>query len=124
MVHRSEHSNAAPLFAVAALIYTANCALGAAVAARLVDTSRFRWVHHALYVGTCATVAVSLSAAWWATPKRSTRRAVLALLPAVVPLAGISRVPTHSARHPLVALSAAPFIAAGLVSSHRSSDGS
>lgn len=119
MVRRRKTTNAAPLFAAAALSYAANCALGAAVAAKLVDTSRFRWLHHALYITTCATVAAATSAFWWGDPQRPSRRAALALLPAAVPLAAIAYVPTRSRRHPLVALATAPFIVASLIRSRR-----
>ncbi|WP_426185628.1 hypothetical protein [Microbacterium sp. TWP3-1-2b2] len=110
-----ERANASPLFQAAALSYAANCALGVTVALRLVDTSGFRWLHHALYITTCAAVAAALSSRWWRGPHHATRRATSALAPAVVPLAAIAYVPTHSRRHPLIALAAAPFFAASLI---------
>ncbi len=108
-------------FAAAATAYVANCALGAAVAARLIDTRRFRWVHHALYILTCATTGLAIVAGL-ATGTPRTRRAALALLPAAVPLAAIPYAGTHTRRHPLVALTAAPFVLAGLVVSRLPSD--
>jgi hypothetical protein len=120
MLRRLTRTNAAPLFAAAALSYAVNCALGTAVAAKVVDTSRFRWLHHALYITTCATVAAAASAFWWGDPQRESRRAALTLLPAAVPLAAIAYVPTHSRRHPLVALATAPFIVASLICARRS----
>lgn len=115
-MHRSRNP-AAPLFAATALSYTANCALGAAVAAKLVDTTGFRWLHHALYIATCTSAAAAVCTAWWCRPRRANRRAALTLMPAALPLAVIPRVRAHNPRHPLVALTAAPFIAASLVCS-------
>ena len=114
---RRRRSTAAPLFVVAATAYGANAALGTAVAAKVIDTRNFRWVHHALYIATCVTTGGAIAAGLWARPRRVSRRAALALLPAAAPLAAIPYLGTHSARHPLVALAAAPFIVAGVVCS-------
>lgn len=108
-------------FAAAATAYAANCALGAAVAARLIDTRRFRWVHHALYILTCATTGLAVVAGLAGRSSRG-RRAALSLLPAALPLAAIPYAGTHTRRHPLVALAAAPFVLAGLVVSRLPSD--
>lgn len=115
-------TTAAPLFAAVALSYTANCALGAAVAAKLIDTSGFRWLHHALYIVTCMSAAAAVGTAWWSGPRRASRRAALTLIPAAVPLAAIPWLGTRGSRHPLVALAAAPFIAASLVCSLHPAD--
>src|SRR5688572_3603992 len=115
MAHRGRRTDAAPLFAAATVAYAANAALGTAVAAKLVDTSNVRWLHHAMYIATCAMTAAACSAIVWSRPKHASRRAALALLPAAAPLAAIPYLGTHSRRHPLVALAAAPFIVAGLV---------
>jgi hypothetical protein len=102
--------NAAPvLFAAAAASYAANCALGGAVWMRLLDTSRFRWVHHALYIATCALGVAASSSALWDRQRRSAQVATLILAPAAVPLAAIPYAGTHGRRHPLIALTAAPF---------------
>lgn len=122
MARRPRRTDAAPLFVAATVAYAANAALGTAVAARLIDTRNFRWVHHALYIATCATTALAGSAFLWGSPKRASRRAALALVPAAVPLAAIPYLGTHTRRHPLVALAAAPFIVAGLVCSRIPSD--
>lgn len=108
-------------FAAAAAAYAANCALGAAVAARLIDTRRFRWVHHALYILTCATTGLAVVAGV-AGRSAPGHRAALALVPAAVPLAVIPYAGTRTRRHPLVALTAAPFVLAGLVVSRLPSD--
>lgn len=113
-------TNAAPLFRAAALAYGANVALGSAVAARVIDTRDFRWLHHALYIATCATTGSALAAGFlWARPRRASRRAALLLLPAAVPLSAIPYLGSRGIRHPLVALTAAPFIVAGLVRANR-----
>ncbi|MEV4736436.1 MULTISPECIES: hypothetical protein [unclassified Microbacterium] len=122
MTHRRKRTNAASLFVAATIAYAANAALGTAVAARLVDTKNFRWVHHALYIATCVTTAAALSAVLWARPKRASRRAAASLAPAIAPLAAIPYLGTHTRRHPLVALAAAPFVVAGLVCSRIPSD--
>ena len=99
-----------PLFVAATASYAANVALGSAVALRLVDTRRFRWVHHALYVSTSVLAGAAASSLLW-----SRSRAGLALLPAAVPLAVVPYVSARTRRHPAVALGAAPFLAAGLL---------
>lgn len=103
------------LFAAAAAAYAANCALGASVALKLIDTRNVRWVHHALYLTTSTLTAVALSSALWGRPRTTSRRASAALAPAVVPLIVTPYAGTHTGRHPAVALSAAPFFAAGAV---------
>ena len=50
-----------PLLTAAATSYLANCALGVAVATRVLDTSGFRWVHHAVYVATAVLTAAGTS---------------------------------------------------------------
>ncbi|MCS3442633.1 hypothetical protein [Microbacterium phyllosphaerae] len=122
MAPRRRPTDAAPLFATAAVAYGANVALGTAVATRLIDTSNFRWLHHAIYIATCVSSAAAFSAIVWGRPRRASRCAALALAPAVAPLAAIPYLGTHGRRHPLVALAAAPFIVAGLICSRLSAD--
>jgi hypothetical protein len=112
----------APLFAAATVSYAANCALGASVSLRLIDTRNVRWVHHALYLATFALATGAMSSAAWGTPRRASRRAAALLAPAAVPLALIPYAGTHTRRHPLVALSAAPFFAAALLRSRMPDD--
>jgi hypothetical protein len=107
------------LFTAAAASYAANCALGAAVWFRFIDTSRYRWVHHAIYLTTCALAVAAGSAALWARPGSRAGAATLALAPAAVPLAVIPYAGTRTRRHPLIALTAAPFFAAAVVRSWR-----
>ncbi|WP_298039150.1 hypothetical protein [uncultured Microbacterium sp.] len=115
--HRSLRT-AAPLFAAAAGAYAANCALGASVAVRLIDTSGFRWLHHALYIVTCTTSAVAVGAGL-ASRSSAARNAALLLMPAAVPLTAIARVGARTRRHPLIALGAAPFFLAAVIRSCR-----
>lgn len=121
MAGRRHTTSAAPLFAAAAVAYAANCTLGAAVAVRLIDTSGIRWLHHALYIATCALGAAAIGWAW-GHPRPAARRAAFALAPAAVPLAAIAFAGTRTPRHPLIALAAAPFIVAGLVCSRHPVD--
>lgn len=114
MSQRLRRRDPAPVFVGAATAYAANCALGVGVAARIIDTSRFRWLHHALYIATCMTTAAAVAAGWGSGPRSAGRRAALALLPAAIPLAAIPYAGTHTRRHPLTALAAAPFIIAGV----------
>lgn len=109
--HRHPASTA---FLASGVCYAANCALGTAVAIRLVDTRRFRWVHHALYIATVSTTILALI-----DGVRRDRRAALALAPALAPLAVIPYAGTHTRRHPAIALTAAPFVAAGVITSRR-----
>ncbi|WCD93844.1 hypothetical protein [Microbacterium sp. nov. GSS16] len=111
---RHGHPSAKPAFRASALCYAANCALGAAVATRLIDTRRFRWVHHALYIATFSATIVAVLVGL-----RRNRPAALALAPALAPLAVIPYAGTHTRRHPAIALTAAPFIAAGVITSRR-----
>lgn len=122
MAPRRRRTDAAPLFALAAGAYAANVALGSAVAAKLIDTSGFRWLHHAIYIATCVAAAAAFSALVWGRPRHASRRAALVLAPAAAPLAAIPYLGTHSRRHPLVALAAAPFIVAGLICSRLVTD--
>jgi hypothetical protein len=96
------------LVAAATTAYLANVALGSAVQARLVDTSRHRWTHHALYIVT-STLTVAAIAGSFA--RRSPRGWVLA--PVLVPLALLPRV-GHDA-HAVTGLAAAPWYAGALL---------
>ncbi|MFB8387150.1 hypothetical protein ACFC3F_08430 [Microbacterium sp. NPDC055910] len=105
------------IFGWTAGCYAANCALGLTVALGWVDTRRARWVHHALYIATSALTAAAVSSAWWGRPRDRSRRAALALAPAVGPLAAIPFAGTHTRRHPILALTAAPFVIAAVIRS-------
>jgi len=106
------------LLVASAVSYALNVALGTAVAARIVDTSGFRWLHHALYTSTCVLSGCALAALLAAPGRRSLRVAAL-LAPAAGPLAVVPFVDARSPRHPLVALGAAPFFAAAVIGSRR-----
>ena len=96
------------LLLAAATAYTANCALGASVQLGLLDTSRNRWVHHALYV---VTSTLTVAAVVTGLSRRSAPGLVLA--PALLPLAVLPRV--GHARHVGAALAAAPWYAGSLL---------
>lgn len=98
------------LFGAAAASYTANVALGSAVAVGLVRTRRFRWVHHALYVSTSTLAAAAASTLLW-----SRSRAGWRLLPAAPSLVLVAVLGARLPRHAWVASSAAPFFASSLV---------
>lgn len=99
----------------AAVAYTANCALGIGVLTRRIDTTDSRWVHHALFIVTASLTAVATVAAA-ATGHRGQAAAQGG---ALVPLALIPYVGTHTRRHPIVASAAAPFYVAALAASRR-----
>ncbi|MCU1418961.1 MAG: hypothetical protein JWR57_130 [Mycetocola sp.] len=106
--------NPAVLFTAATTSYLANCALGAAVATGTLHTGRAHWVHHALYISTTSLAAVAATSLFW-----SRNRAGLLLLPAAVPLVMIPAISSHSRRHIVTALAAAPFFVASLVKAWR-----
>lgn len=89
--------------------YVANCALGSLVGLRVVDSSGFHWLHHALFGATAGTAVVAVSAAAWGRTG-----AGWALVPALVPWVVLPRVRAPSRRHVALALSAAPCYALAL----------
>lgn len=124
---KPEASAVAPIAAiiagVACIAYSANAGLGLAVASKAVDTSGIRWVHHALYITTCALTAAAIAVGVGASvvphhrgrhPQHSTAGATAGwmLVPAIAPLAAIPTVSARTRTHPLIALIAAPFYAA------------
>jgi hypothetical protein len=106
--------NPAVLFTAATTSYLANCALGTAVATGALNTGRAHWVHHGLYISTASLATVAMSSLFW-----SRNRAGLLLLPAAVPLVLIPVISSHSRRHIVTALAAAPFFLASLVKAWR-----
>ena len=108
-----------PLFTAAATSYAANAALGTSVLFKVVDTSGYRWLHHALYIATVTLSVVAASGAVWAAPRRTARWSALLLLPAAVPMAVIPYVGSRGKRHIVVALAALPFYAASLIRAWR-----
>lgn len=96
----------------AAASYAANCALGTLVFTRVLDTSGYRWVHHAIFVTTAALTASAVAAALL-------RRhpAGIALAPALLPLAVIPF--AGHRRHIATALAAAPWYTTALAATGR-----
>lgn len=98
------------LVTTAAGAYAANCALGISAATRLIDTSNFRWLHHALYIATSTTTGVACAVAALEQP-----RTAVALAPAAAPLFFLQRQGAHPLpRHTRTALLAAPCYVASL----------
>ena len=100
------------LIRVASAAYLANCVLGTAVAARVVDTSGSRWVHHVLFVGTATLTAAAVVLG---LARRAPAAAALA--PALLTLAVLPHAGTR--RHARVALAAAPWFGAALIATGR-----
>ncbi len=88
--------------------YLANVALGTAVQARLVDTSRNRLPHHVLYIVTSTLTVTAILGAFAQRSPRGWR-----LAPTLVPLALLPRV-GHDA-HAITGLAAAPWYLAALL---------
>ena len=118
---RAAGPSAGPWIGLAAGCWAANGALGASVAAGLVHTGRFRWIHHALYV-TTTTATVLAAVLCGCSASTSRRAAARALAPALLPLAALPHVGTpaqgHLRRHALAALCPAPFYATALHRAH------
>lgn len=93
----------------AACSYAASCTLGIGVATGRFRTGRAHWLHHALYISTAATTSAAAVAL---VAERG--RAGAVLVPALVPLAVIPVAGTHGWRHPALAASVGPFLAAAL----------
>ena len=102
-------SAARALVTAAGAVYGSTALLGVGLATGAWRNRRHRWIHHAGYVS-----AVALTASAVALDLRRDRtRAALAAI-ALVPLAALPRIPTRTRRHPIVALSAAPWLAAAI----------
>ncbi len=98
------------LVTTATAAYTANCALGLAVAVHAFPTTRGAWLHHLLYVCTCTTTAVAV--AHGLTERRRGSRLLLGALPS---LASIPYVSSRRPVHVATALTAAPVYVAAML---------
>lgn len=98
---------------LAAASYATSCLLGVGLALGL-GGERHRWVHHLGYISTVTTTTLAATGPVW-----SRSRAGAVLLAALPVLAALSRVPTRSRRHPLVALSALPCYLAAVLLTRR-----
>lgn len=104
---------AALVFVLASSAYAVNVAFGASVRVRWLDSSRFRWVHHGLYILTFALTAAAVSSLFW-----SSTHAGWWLLPALIPLAALPYLGSarkRPGRHIAAALVPLPFYILGLV---------
>ena len=96
------------LTALATAAYVANCTLGTSVRTGVVDSSGFRWLHHALYIGTVGTTAVAATAG---VLRGSVKGALLA--PALLPLAFLPFIGREV--HTAVGLAPAPWFLGSLL---------
>ena len=102
------------LVTASAASYTANCALGLAVAGRVFPATRGAWLHHALYVCTCVSTALAIG---HGVVRRGRGRLLLGALPS---LAAIPYVSSRRPVHVATALTAAPaYVAATLAAWRR-----
>ena len=100
---------------LAAACYATSAALGISVAGGLLDTSRGRWAHHALFIATASTTAVALGLS--AVHRES---AAVALAPAAIPLLLLPLRGAHPLpRHARTAAAAAPCYVAALLLTRR-----
>ncbi|HET7479244.1 MAG TPA: hypothetical protein VFJ72_06980 [Rubrobacteraceae bacterium] len=98
------------IFAVAAILFLANFALGVLVQLRIVDTKPFRWLHHALFFAVFVSAAVAVVWGFWqSSPYR------WALLPALALFAVLPRVRAGTVGHAALASGALILYAAGFV---------
>lgn len=97
------------IFYLAAILFSANFALGLLVQFRVVNTKPFRWLHHALFfavfVSALAAVAVGF---WQGAPYR------WALLPVLALFAVLPYVRAGTRGHAALACAASLLYAAGL----------
>lgn len=103
----AEVSGIAVLVTFAFATYVLNAGFGVSVRAGLVDSSGFRWVHHALYAVTFCLALVAASSLWW-----SPSRAVWYLIPVLAALAALPYIGSarrHPHRHVFAALLPLPF---------------
>ncbi|MCU1479645.1 MAG: hypothetical protein JWQ19_431 [Subtercola sp.] len=98
------------LFVAACVSFTVNALFGTSVRAGIVNSAGFHWVHSALYICTFVLTGAAISTVFWGGGV-----AGWFVLPAVVPLAALPYVHARSWGHVALALSAAPFVAAGLI---------
>lgn len=95
--------------------YALTASLGAGVATRVIDTSRARWLHHAMFIATTTLTVAAIVASALPQRRRGTR-AGLWLGPTLLPLAILPRVDARTRAHPMIAGSAAPFHVAATIS--------
>lgn len=97
------------LVTAAGTVYGATAMLGVGLATGLWRNRRHRWVHHVGYIAAVALTSAAVATGAATEPARARLAAV-----ALVPLAALPRIPTRSRRHPLVALTAAPWLVAAI----------
>lgn len=90
--------------------YLTNAAFGTLVATGIVDNSRIKWVHHALFITTASLTVPALIAGLV-----SRRPVGIALAPATLTLAVLPYAGGRLRRHAVVAATAAPSYLTALV---------
>ncbi|WP_072313461.1 hypothetical protein [Agrococcus sp. Marseille-P2731] len=98
------------LATTAGAVYGTTALLGVGLATGLWRNRRNRWIHHVGYIA-----AVTLTAGTVVTSLRTDRIRAACAAVALVPLAILPRVSTRSRRHPVIALAAAPWLAAAII---------
>ena len=98
------------IFAVATGLFAATFILGLLVQFGIVDTTPFRWLHHALFFAVVVSAMLAVAEGFWVgAPYRWT------LLPALVLYAILPRVRAGTAGHAALACGALACYALGLI---------
>ena len=97
------------IFYSASILFAANFALGVLVQFRIVDTTPFRWLHHALFFAVYVSAALAVAAGFWQGAPYS-----WALLPVLALFYFLPRVRAGTPGHAALAGTAMVFYATGL----------
>ena len=116
-------------FTAASAAYLVSCAVGIAAATRILPPRPELRLHHRAYLLTSALTALALSTPLWpgsAAPRAAARgrrpatvHPARALAPALITLVALPLAGTRTRRHPVVALTAAPWYAWGTLTAWR-----
>lgn len=98
------------IFAVAAILFLTNFALGILVQLRVVDTKPFRWLHHALFFAVFASAALAVCVGFWQGAAYA-----WVLLPVLALYAVLPRIRAGTAGHAALAGVALIFYATAFV---------
>lgn len=98
------------IFSAATGLFAATFILGLLVQSGIVDTTPFRWLHHALFFGVVVSAMLAVAEGFWlGAPYRWT------LLPALVLFAVLPRVRAGTAGHAALACGALACYALGFI---------
>lgn len=98
----------------ACAVYGTTALLGVGLASGLWRNREHRWIHHAGYIA-----VVALTSAGVVSGLGSDRARAAIAAGALVPLAVLPRISTRSRRHPVVALTVAPWLLAAILRRRR-----